>query len=110
MIALRLRQPDELLARLTPTSFHKYYNRKRGREASDTFETHYRANTVRRIMAIAKAAGFRVEEFRVIEGRPEYLRIHPALYCLGLAYERIVNSSELFSLFRVVIIGVLSKP
>lgn len=42
------------IARLTPLGFHKWYNKHRGREAEDTFPTHYRFNQVNDIERISK--------------------------------------------------------
>ena len=98
-----------LLARLTPTWFHKFVNRMRGRAEEDTFPTVYRANSARQLRRLAQAAGFSVVSIRAIEGRPEYLRSFGPLYLLGFLYERLVNASELFAPFRVVLIGVFRK-
>jgi len=64
-----------VLARLTPHGAHQFVNRLRGRSAADTFPTHYRANTPTAIRRLAREAGFTVDELRLIEGRPEYLRV-----------------------------------
>ena len=98
-----------LISRLTPLKFHKYYNRLRGRAMDDTFSTYYRANSLRQIRALAAKSGFDLGEVRRVEGRPEYLRINPVFYLFGIAYERLVNFSEVFSPFRAVLLGVLVK-
>ncbi len=98
-----------LLARLTPHSFHEFYNRLRGREVDDTFPTVYACNRKRDILQVAAAAGFKVVAFEMIEGRPEYLRLHPLLYVVGLAYERIVNRYEMLAGLRAVMIFQLQK-
>jgi hypothetical protein len=36
--------------------------------------------------------------------------LHPLLFYPMMAYERLVNSSELFSPFRVNILGTFRKP
>jgi hypothetical protein len=54
-------------------------------------------------------SGFRVLKCRLIEGRPEYLRLSAFTYVFGWLYERIVNSTRLLERFRVVIIAVLQK-
>lgn len=99
-----------LIAHLTPHSFHRWINRKRGRAEEDTFPTLYRANSRGSIERLAAAAGFEVEKIELVEGRPEYLRIHPMTYLLGLAYERLVNGLPFLAFLRVVLIGVLRKP
>jgi SAM-dependent methyltransferase len=98
------------IARLTPHSAHKFVNRLRGRAHDDTFPTHYRANSPAAIRRLADETDFEVDQLRLIEGRPEYLRMSALTYVAGLAYERLVNSSTSLSPFRVVMIGRLRKP
>jgi ubiquinone/menaquinone biosynthesis C-methylase UbiE len=94
-----------LIASLTPHIFHQFINKIRGRNSDDTFPTFYRANSNKTLRSLAKESGFTVNSIDIIEGRPEYLRVFPLLYLFGVLYERIVNSSNFFSKFRVVIIG-----
>ncbi len=54
-------------------------------------------------------AGFAVEKIDRIEGRPEYLRISWPTYLLGAAYERLVNSTEWFAAFRILLVAELRK-
>lgn len=97
------------MARLTPHAFHEWVNKRRGREDRDTFPTRYRANSPGRIRRLASETGFEVARLDLIEGRPEYLRAFPPLYPIGVAYERIVNSTEAFKAFRVSMLGALRK-
>jgi len=99
-----------LIASITPQWFHEYITEKRGREKHTTFPTYHRVNTPRAVKRYANRAGFVVREMSVYEGRPEYLRFAAPAYLLGLVYERIVNSTRVFSAFRVGIIAVLEKP
>jgi SAM-dependent methyltransferase len=99
-----------MIARFTPHGAHQFVNRLRGRAKADTFPTLYRANTPAAIRRLAREADFAVDELRLIEGRPEYLRMTALTYVAGLAYERLVNSIAPLSPFRVVMIGRLSKP
>jgi SAM-dependent methyltransferase len=99
-----------LTATLTPTSFHQWVLRKRGREDSDTFPTLYRVNSPCRIKYFAAAARMLVREISLFEGRPEYLRINAALYVFGAAYERIMNATEILAPFRILMTVVLQKP
>jgi SAM-dependent methyltransferase len=99
-----------LLARLTPTAFHRFYGALLGREKEDTFPTVYLANSRSQLEALARLAGLQVEAISLTESRPEYLRITSASYLLGIAYERFVNSSTLFANWRVVLIAELRKP
>lgn len=97
------------IARLTPHSFHQFVNRLRGRAEVDTFPTRYRANTKGDVQKLAEQAGMVVEDLERVEGRPEYLRMAWPTYLVGVLYERIVNAMELFSPFRILLIGQLRK-
>lgn len=98
------------LARLTSHRFHEWVNRIRGRAESDTFPTHYRANTRVAIERFGAASGLQVLRLGRIEGRPEYLRMFWPTYLLGAIYERLVNLSEFLAPFRILLIGELRKP
>ncbi len=97
------------IARLTPHSFHRFINKLRGRAVVDTFPTLYLANTASRVSQLAAQAGFRVERISRIEGRPEYMRITPITYVFGFLYERIVNTTDLLAMFRILLIAELRK-
>lgn len=90
-----------LIARLTPTRFHKWLNKKRGRDADDTFPTLYRLNSPSALRKHFRAAGMEEIEIACVEFRPNYLGFTLPTFLIGAAYERIVNSSQLFSRFRV---------
>ena len=98
-----------LVAKFTPLSFHKFYNKLRGRDADDTFNTFYKFNNKAKIEEICIESAMIVKSLNVIEGRPEYMRLSFFTYLFGLFYERVVNSSLLFENFRVVIYGQLNK-
>ncbi|MVB00167.1 methyltransferase domain-containing protein [Nitratireductor sp. CAU 1489] len=98
-----------LIARMTPLSFHRFYNRMRGRASEDTFHTHYRANTPADVTAIGKRVGLGKPDIRLIEGRPEYLRMMAATYVFGIAYERLVNRVDALERFRILLMGSLEK-
>ncbi len=98
------------LARLMPQRVHELVGRLRGRQSVDTFPTLYRANTPAAIRRLAGQTKFDIEELRLIEGRPEYLRILAPTYLAGLAYERLVNALPALEQFRVVMLGRLRKP
>ena len=98
------------LARLMPQRVHELVGRLRGRQSVDTFPTLYRANTPAAIRRLAYQTKFDIEELRLIEGRPEYLRILAPTYLAGLAYERLVNALPALEQFRVVMLGCLRKP
>jgi ubiquinone/menaquinone biosynthesis C-methylase UbiE len=98
-----------LIARLTPTVFHRYVNRLRGRPEADTFPTLYRMNSPSAIRYYARRSGFQVVSIEVLEGRPEYLRFNALTYLAGWLYERVVNSTEVLALFRIVLLFELRK-
>lgn len=98
-----------LLARSTPHWFHEFYNKLRGRETHDTFPTVYACNTRRAILQQVSNLEMIAKEVKVVEGRPEYLRISLPTYVCGLAYEKLVNMSSLFEPMRCVILMHLQK-
>lgn len=97
-----------VLARLTPTWFHKLYNKLRGRKEDDTFPTLYKLNTRKDQVDAAERNGFEVEEINYFEGRPEYLRIHFITYIVGLIYERLVNAFNIEGM-KVILISIFRK-
>jgi SAM-dependent methyltransferase len=99
-----------LIARLTPQRFHVYINARRGREEQDTFPTCYRANSPTAVRQLAEGAGLEVVDIQRHDGRPEYLRFNALTYSVGLLYERISSSSELFAWMRPLLIIELRKP
>src|SRR5262249_26222911 len=98
------------VARLTPTSFHRFFNKLRGRKPGDTLPTRYRCNTASALKRFALLSGLIVEDVEYIEDRPEYLRISIPLYILGILYERVVNTVPGLRGFRLVLIATLRKP
>jgi ubiquinone/menaquinone biosynthesis C-methylase UbiE len=98
-----------IIARLTPTGFHRFYNRLRGREVIDTFPTQYRSNTPGDVRRIAEASGFAVKRIDFIEGRPEYLRIFALTYLVGWLYERAVNAVPALARLRCVMVFELER-
>jgi SAM-dependent methyltransferase len=98
------------IARLTPHGFHQYVNRLRGRAEVDTFPTRYRANCLGDVARLAADAGLVVQGVEHVEGRPEYLRMTWPTYVVGLVYERLVNSAEMFAPLRILLVGALRKP
>ena len=97
-----------LFSRFMPTSFHKWFNKMRGRPTEDTFPTQYEANTRTDQTRLAEANGFKVERFILREGRPEYLRFTFVTYLVGIVYERLINLLGLDT-FKIVIFTVLRK-
>jgi SAM-dependent methyltransferase len=99
------------ISRMTPEGFHKRFNaRARGRPSEDTFPTTYRANTRGALRKLARGAGMDEVALRMIETRPNYLMWAAVPFLAGVAYERLVNATELLSRFRVNILGVYGVP
>lgn len=96
-----------ILARLTPTNFHEWFNEKRGREHDDTFRTVYRANSKRRLEELSAASRFRVVDVQLLETKPDYLFFHPVAYLAGIAYERLVNRFDALADIRVQLLADL---
>lgn len=98
------------IARLTPHFFHEWLNKKRGRNAEDTFPTKYLANSKKDIERLAKTNHFKIERIELYENRPEYLRFSLPTYLIGWVYERLVNKITSLENYRILLIGVLKKP
>jgi SAM-dependent methyltransferase len=96
-----------IAATLTPTSFHAWFNARRGRVEADTFPTRYRANDRRTLERLAAAAGFRIVMLDILETKPDYLSFHPLAYRAGILYERFVNRWRSLADLRVQIIADL---
>lgn len=101
-----------LISHLTPHSFHRLVaNRLRNLpdESHDPYPTHYRLNTASAVERAAGEAGLTVERLDLIEKEPMYGLGSRLLFFPFMAYERIVNSSDIFSNLRANILGVLRK-
>jgi len=99
-----------LASRCTPHAFHAWYNRKRGRDETDTYPTVYRLNSRSAIRRHFRDAGFREDELVMRECCPNYLMLCSPLFLVGVAFERMVNASRIFAGLRVNILGRFSKP
>lgn len=92
-----------LVSAVTPQSFHKLIfkaNRPPGSQ-HEPWPTRYRLNTRKRISRTLRAAGFGSLEIRMVESNPgAYLSFSPALFLLGVGYERLVNASRVFEGLR----------
>ncbi len=99
-----------LISKLTPTSFHKWYNKLRGRDSENTFPTCYLVNCEKDFNRIYYNSYLKPISVGLYEGRPEYLRINMFTYFLGILYQKIVSSTERFKHFRILMIGVAQKP
>lgn len=101
------------VAQLTPHWFHVLVaNRLRNlpAEADEPCPTHYVANTQRDIRRLAADAGLRVERLVLIEKEPSYGMSSRLLFLTFMAYERLVNATDLTANLRVNILAVLRKP
>jgi ubiquinone/menaquinone biosynthesis C-methylase UbiE len=98
-----------MISRLTPQWFHNWYNRRRGRQETDTFPTVYRLNSVSAIRKHFRRAGFVEREIALRECCPNYLTFSRLAFALGVAYERVVNSTRLLACLRVNILGCFEK-
>lgn len=78
------------------------------RDPEERFETHYRANSRRRIATLAEATGLEVEECRPVLSSAQFARVLP-LALLELVVLRLVASPERAEL-RPDVVGVLRKP
>jgi len=97
-------------AKLTPHWFHVWFNsRVRGFDENDTFPTHYRSNTRRRLRRLALESGFNRTEITLVEGAPDVLDFNSLLHRMGLGYEWMVDRYDFLSDFRLNIIAVAYK-
>jgi len=95
-----------IAARMTPLSFHKWFNKKRGRPEEHTFATYYKLNTfsaLRKYFGRKDWQNLKVETF---EGPPSYLRMNFLFYSVGWLYERLVNNFRIAALRMVIIFSV----
>lgn len=96
----------------TPHWFHKLMAnplRAMSRDAHDPYPTFYRMNTRRTLRRLADECAFEVEELRMVEKEPSYGMASRALFLPFLAYERLVNSTELLADARSNLFVVLRK-
>lgn len=102
-----------LVAAITPHRLHlRLANRLRnlGEDRHDPYPTVYRCNSRRALRRQARAAGLATETLRLIEKEPSYGMSSRLLFLAFVAYERVVNSTDLLSDLRSVILCVLRKP
>ena len=101
-----------LISYMTPHWFHSLVaNRVRSlpKEAHEPWPTFYRLNSRGAVKRAAERAGFRTVDLRMVEYEPSYLMFHTAPFLLGVAYERLVNRSEMLAGLRANIFGRLIK-
>lgn len=101
-----------MTARLTPFWFHRIANwlRQMPPEFEGPYPTWYRLSTGGQIRRAAAKAGLEVQSMDYLEKEPWYGMVFRPLFWTFVAYERIVNSTELLRGLRCTILGVLRKP
>lgn len=102
-----------LTARMTPHGVHRVLaNRLRGlaADAPEPWPTTYRANSRRRLRRLCAESGLEVAELRMIEREPQYARLSSLLFYPMMAYERMVNRSEVLAGLRINILGQVIRP
>ncbi|HLD82998.1 MAG TPA: class I SAM-dependent methyltransferase [Candidatus Omnitrophota bacterium] len=100
-----------LLGRLTPFKAHIFLRRfLQDEDEANTFRTYYRLNTISKVKRVFRKAGFIAEELSLVEKEPSYLMKWDWLFTIGLAYERLVNSTESLRRLRANIFAVFRKP
>lgn len=102
-----------LASRLLPHAAHlALANRLRGHgdDAHDPWPTFYRANSRRAVRTMARRAGLRIRELRMVEKDPSYGARGPLFFYPMMAYERAVNATGALAPFRANIFAVLERP
>ena len=99
-----------LIAAATPYSWHRrLVSRIFQSSEDDVFPTAYRANTLSAMRKAFRTAGFVDLELASINHYPAYLMFSPALFRLGVLYERLTSWDALRQL-RSSLLGAFEKP
>lgn len=101
-----------IISRFTPHSFHlavANQARQNPEDAIEPYPTFYRFNSRGAVSAIIGQSSLSEAELRLIEKQPSYLQFHSWAYRLGVAYERVVNSTNILAGLRSNIFGALVK-
>lgn len=102
-----------LASRVLPHTAHvRFAKQLRAQSAADhdPWVTYYRANTRRSLSRFARDAELVIRMFRTVEKEPSYARSSRLLFYPMMAYERVVNSNDLFGAMRSNILAVFAKP
>lgn len=104
--------PIMLMSRLVPYQLHvALLARAKGTDAGDVFPTHYRANSRRALMRLARTHGLEVIHIEVSEFVPfGYLDFALPGFLAALSYHQVVTRTGLDRLVGLSIIGILRKP
>jgi hypothetical protein len=78
-------------------------------EQHEPWPTYYRLNSCSAVEAEGRKAGFKQIELRTWEGEPAYLVFHLIPFLSGVAYERVVNLSQVLSPLRHSILARFIK-
>lgn len=81
-----------------------------GRNVYDNFPTYYRANTRRSVRNLAEGAGLVMERALPCEHPPDYLKLFPLLFHLGVYWDRITARWPPLQWLAVSYLFVLRKP
>jgi len=81
--------PEFVLAKWTPTWFHKIIRR------SETWETRYAYKNIKELMGIFELAGLRVVEIKYYSFIEFYLAKFPLLNMLGRFYDKIISALKI---------------
>jgi SAM-dependent methyltransferase len=100
-----------LVSRVTSHGTHlAWANRLRNMPSNhDPWPTVYAMNTPGSVRKHAARAGFVVEELRLVEKEPSYGMMARPLFLAFMAYERVVNASDLLAWLRANMFVVLRK-
>ena len=100
-----------IAGRLSPYFIHKSVAsrlRDMSSNPQDTYPTFYRMNTKRTCYRILRQAAFNVDVIKIIETEPSYGMASPFLFYPLMVWERLLNSSSSFEMFRANILCAAS--
>lgn len=101
-----------LISAATPHWFHGVVANKARRNKEgyqEPWKTFYRVNSRAEILSLSRRVGFNAAEMKMVEMEPSYLRFSALTFAAGIAYERLVNTTDLLSGLRANIFGRLVK-
>lgn len=100
------------LSSRTPHRVHRTLLRMTGSlpGGRDPWPTYYRSNTSATVRALLAEAGFATCDIRMVESYPTYLTFSRLAFLAGVAYERLVNSTDRLSGLRLVLLARAGKP
>jgi SAM-dependent methyltransferase len=101
-----------IVSSLTPHWFHELVaNRLRNMPAAahDPYPAHYHLNSRGQVTRHAGQAGFSIREMRLVEKEPSYAMSSRTLFLAFMAYERLVNSTDLLAMLRANLFVVLQR-